>query len=134
MKVEKKEMASASMRCFQSRKLFSILDFHESSRQYKDLKKHIEKCDICGKKILELKKIHQSLDILIPCIRADKTTQESYENEIYEIMKNLMRKYNEKKSFNIKRLMSFLSSFLISKNILIFYVVFTILGLVVNGF
>ena len=90
----------------------------------------MEKCGICRKKMAELKKIHRSLDRLIPCIKADRTVQESYENEVYEIMKSMMRKYNEKKSFNVKRLVNSLTSFLISKNMLMIYIVFTVLGLV----
>ena len=133
MKVEKKEELSISLECFRSRNIFSYLDLHESSKQYKILKKHIDKCDICRKKMSEFKKIHQSLDGLIPFIEANKPIQESYENEIHEIMKSLMRKYNERNKFNIKRLTNFFMSFIASKNTFIVFIAFTVLGLVLKG-
>ena len=134
MKIARKEVSSESLECIQSRNVISFLDFDKSSNQYQGFKKHIDGCFFCRKKIAEFEKIKKFFNEQIPCIQTSKTIQESYENEIREIMKNLMRKYNEKKSFKIKKMTDLLASFLISKNMLIIYIVFTVLGFVAKEF
>ena len=134
MKIARKEFSSESLECVQSRNVISFLDFDKSSNQYQEFKKHMDGCFSCRKKIAEFEKIQKFFNEQIPCIQTSKTIQESYENEIREIMKNLMRKYNEKKSFKIKKMTDLLASFLISKNMFIIYIVFAVLGFVAKEF
>ncbi|MCY4524278.1 MAG: hypothetical protein OXB84_06030 [Halobacteriovoraceae bacterium] len=99
------------------------MDIDQSTKQYEELKNHIDQCDSCKKKLVESRKLHDFFDRLIPCIDADETIQESYENEIDEIIKDLMKKYREKKEFRIKQFKNFLTSILTSKNMVVFYIV-----------
>ena len=104
MKIEK-----SSTNCFCSRGILSLFDSGEHSDELVKLRKHAIYCLPCREKMVETERIYRFFNQQIPLARPSGVLRESYQNEVNDMIKDLL-KIQRKNQNGLSFLFRFFSS------------------------
>jgi hypothetical protein len=80
---------NSELKCIHTKNIFSMLDLDQSEESYKNIKKHVEACEVCDRELKKFELENIEIKIHIPRPYIDTETKEIFTREVSEIFKAL---------------------------------------------